>query len=56
MANTYSGIYLHVVFAVKYREAALIPIYRPRIYQYMCRIIRDIGHIPVAIGGVGTPP
>lgn len=51
MANTYTSIYIHLVFAVKHREAMLVPVYRPRIFQYMCGILHADGHEPVAIGG-----
>lgn len=51
MANTYTGIFVHLVFAAKYREAAIVSVYRERIYQYMKQIIRELGHVPLAIGG-----
>ncbi len=51
MANTFSSIYLHLVFAVKFRDGKIIPVYRERIYQYIKQILRHRGHIPVAIGG-----
>ena len=51
MANTFSQIYLHLIFAVKGREAMLFPGVRQRVHSYMGGIIRDCGHIPIAIGG-----
>lgn len=51
MANTYSSLYIHLVFAVKYRDAKLLAVYRPRIFQYMRQIITRLGHQPLAIGG-----
>ena len=51
MANTYTKIYLHIVFAVKDREALLPPLLQKRIYSYMATVLRDKGHFPVTIGG-----
>ena len=35
MANTYTQIYLHVVFAVKNRESLIMPEYESELYAYM---------------------
>ncbi|MCM1037263.1 MAG: IS200/IS605 family transposase [Bacteroides sp.] len=51
MANTYSDIYLHLVFAVKSRQPFLTAIYRPRLYHYILGIAERLGHHPVTIGG-----
>ena len=51
MANTYTKIYLHIVFAVKGREALLPTRVQDRIYRYMATVLRDKGHFPIAIGG-----
>lgn len=51
MANTYSSIYVHVVFAVKNRESMLLATFRERVYQYISKMLRAGGHLPVAIGG-----
>lgn len=51
MANTFSQVYLHIIFAVKGREAFLPVFIRPRIHRYIGGIIRDCGHIPIAVGG-----
>lgn len=51
MANTYTKIYLHVVFAVKDREALLPMALQERIHKYMATVMRDMGHFPIAIGG-----
>lgn len=54
MANTYSGIYLHIIFSVKNRESPLPSIHRVRIYQYINSIISNHGHKPIAIGGIAN--
>ncbi|MDE6536084.1 MAG: IS200/IS605 family transposase [Muribaculaceae bacterium] len=51
MANTYTKIYLHIIFAVKNRNALLPAIYLPKIHAYIGGIIRKLGHVPVSIGG-----
>ncbi len=51
MANTFSQIYLHVVFAVKNREALLPATIRSRVYAYISTFLHDAGNIPLAIGG-----
>lgn len=51
MANTYSSIYIHLVFAVKYRDAKIIPLYRARIHQYMTRTVNALGHKAIIVGG-----
>lgn len=51
MSNTYTKIYLHIIFAVKGREALLPAIIRQRLYQYMSKVLLDMGHFPLAIGG-----
>ncbi len=52
MANTYSKIYLHIVFAVNHRYALLPATVLPKVHAYMGGILRRQGHIPLAIGGI----
>lgn len=51
MNNTYSQIHIHVVFAVKYREALIESSWRERLYQYIATMINNKGHKTLAIGG-----
>ncbi len=51
MANTFSQIHLHIVFAVKYRDAMLDYLWRNDLFRYIGGVIKNYGHIPVAIGG-----
>lgn len=47
MANTYTKIYLHIVFAVKNREALIPAIYQQDIHAYIGGLIRKLGHVPM---------
>ena len=52
MANTYSQLFIHLVFAVKYRAAAIDKPWRQELYQYIIGLINNRGHKVYAIGGV----
>ena len=52
MANTYSQIYIHLVFAVKYRDASLDKSWRNELYQYIIGLVENRGHKVYAIGGI----
>lgn len=52
MANTYTKIYLHIVFAVKSRESFIPITIQQRIHLYMAGQLKNMGQYPVAIGGV----
>lgn len=43
MANTYSKIYQHVVFAVKYRQALITEKIESPLYEYMSGIVTNQG-------------
>lgn len=51
MSNTYTKIYLHLVFAVKQRECMISPHIQQRLHLYFASILTQAGHYPVAIGG-----
>ena len=51
MANTFLRIYLHIIFAVKNRNALIAPQWRPRVYGYMAESLRQRGHQAIAVGG-----
>lgn len=51
MSNTYTKIYLHIVFAVKQRECMISPPIQQRLHVYFASILTKAGHYPVAIGG-----
>lgn len=52
MANTYSQIYLHFVFAVQNRMSLIKPVWKVELYKYMSGIIMNHGHKIYAINGM----
>jgi len=52
MANSYSQIYIQVVFAVKYRECLILQNWEEKLYQYISGIIRNKGQKLIAINGM----
>lgn len=52
MSNTYTKIYLHIIFAVKNREFLLSPVAQQSLHLYLAKMLATSGHYPVAIGGV----
>ena len=52
MENTYTQLYVHVVFAVQYRTPVIKKDWRDRLYQYMTAVVQNHGHKMLAIGGV----
>ena len=51
MANTYTKIYIHIVFAVKNRINSIPPTFIQRLYAYINGTLNKMGHYPIAIGG-----
>ena len=51
MANTYSQIYLHVVFCVKGRQNLIQKNWKDELYQYICGIVNAKDKKVYAIGG-----
>ena len=49
MANTYSQLYIHLVFAVRGRDRLIREAIRERLQQYICGIVRERQHKPLAI-------
>ncbi len=52
MANTYTQIHIQVVFAVKYRRAAISRSWRDELYRYITGIIQNNGHKVLQIHGM----
>lgn len=50
--GTYSQNYVHLIFAVKYREACLIKDIRPRVFAYMSGIITSLKHKSIIVNGM----
>ena len=49
MANTYTQLYIHIVFAVRGRENLIMPEQRVLIQRYMTGIVQQRGHKMLAI-------
>ncbi|MCM1484179.1 MAG: transposase [Muribaculaceae bacterium] len=54
MANTYTQIYLHIIFAVKNRNSLLPPVYIPKVHAYIGGVLRNLGHYPCSVGGIDS--
>lgn len=52
MANTYTQIYIHVVFAVKHRSGIILPSWKERLYQYISGIVRTEKQKALCINGM----
>ena len=52
MANTYTQIYIHLVFAVKHREALISSAWKERLHKYITGIVQNQGHKLIAINTV----
>jgi REP element-mobilizing transposase RayT len=50
-SGKYVQCYIHLVFAVKYREALLTKDIRNRIFEYVGGIIKAQGHKPLTVNG-----
>ena len=52
MANTYSQIYIHAVFAVKGRENLITNKFKDELYKYICGIVTNNKQKVYAINGM----
>lgn len=52
MANTYCNILLHLVFAVKHRDACISRLWSNELYAYLSASLRSRGSYPISIGGI----
>jgi putative transposase len=52
MANTYTQLYLHIVFAVKYRAALLKAQWDERLRLYIAATVQNNGHKMLAINNM----
>jgi REP element-mobilizing transposase RayT len=52
MANTYSQIYLQIIFSVKERQSLIQKNWRDELYKYICGIVKNNNQKVFAIGGV----
>lgn len=54
MPNTFTQIYLHVVFAVQNRESLIQPNWKDELYKYITGIVQNNKHKLIAIDGVSN--
>ena len=52
MANTYSQIYIQLIFAVKRREALIAKSWREDLFRYTTGVVQGHGQKLLAVGGV----
>lgn len=52
MADTYTQLYVHIVFAVKYRDAAISGEWEERLRQYITGIVQNNRHKLIAINNM----
>ena len=52
MSNTFTQLYIHSVFAVKYRKAVIQPTWEERLHQYITGILQNNGHKLLAINSM----
>jgi REP element-mobilizing transposase RayT len=52
MADVFSQCYIQIVFAVKHRQALILPEWEEHLYQYTTGIVQTRGHKMLAIGGM----
>jgi REP element-mobilizing transposase RayT len=52
MANTFSQIYIQIVFAVSNRQSLIKPEFKEELYKYVSGIVRNQGQKLIAINGV----
>ena len=52
MANTYTQIHIHFVFAVKFSDGIILSKWKEDLYKYMSSIIQNNNHKLLAINGM----
>ncbi len=52
MANTYSQLYIHIVFAVKNRQSLIPKQNKEAVYKYITGIVQERKHKMIAINGM----
>lgn len=52
MANTYTQLYIHLIFAVKGRQHLINSTWEEDLYKYITAVIQNDGHKLIAINGM----
>ena len=51
MANSYTQIYMHIVFAVSHRESLISEVWADELYRYLSGVCKNRNHFVHAING-----
>ena len=51
MAHTFTNVLIHAVFSTSGRMALLTDAVRPEMHAYLGGVLRELGAVPIAIGG-----
>jgi putative transposase len=51
MAHTYSQIYIHIIFAVRNRDALILPDWEEELFKYITGIVQNKGQKMLAVNG-----
>ncbi|MCL2064940.1 MAG: IS200/IS605 family transposase [Candidatus Cloacimonetes bacterium] len=54
MSNTYTQLYIHIVFAVQNRMSLIKDEWKDRLYKYIIAIVQNEGHKMICIGGMSN--
>ena len=52
MANTYTQIHIHAVFAVKFRASVILPSWKVRLHKYITGIVQNNTHKMLSINSM----
>ena len=51
MPQSFSQIYVHLIFSTKDRRRTIVPELRPRLHAYLAEVLRNLGSAYVVVGG-----
>lgn len=52
MSRTYTNLLYHLVFSTKQRLPLILPSFQSDLHAYLGGIVRDLGGIPIEVGGI----
>ncbi len=52
MSDTYTQIYIHIIFSVKGRNNLISPLWEEELYKYITGIVQNKGQKMIVINGV----
>lgn len=53
MPSTHLSLHYHLIFGIKERRAFIDEVWRDRLHAYMGGLVRTLGGVPIAVGGMG---